>query len=101
MTINNKFTLLHSRKAIISLAEGTENNITDGETYVFEDESSTVFFIINGKECPIRFMSTDGEMCLIDIAAFNEIVSLYNESAPDKVDSFSSKVMMEEEKCES
>ena len=33
-----------------------------------------------------------------DIAAFNEIVSLYNESAPDKVDSFSSKVLMEEEK---
>ena len=28
------------KKAIISLAEGTENNITDGETYVFEDESS-------------------------------------------------------------
>ena len=33
-----------------------------------------------------------------DIAAFNEIVSLYNESATDKVKLFSSKVMMEEEK---
>lgn len=30
----------NAKKAIISLAEGTENNITDGETYVFEDESS-------------------------------------------------------------
>lgn len=30
----------NSKKAIISLADGTENNITDGETYVFEDESS-------------------------------------------------------------
>lgn len=30
----------NTKKAIISLAEGTENNITDGETYVFEDESS-------------------------------------------------------------
>ena len=33
-----------------------------------------------------------------DIAAFNEIVSLYNESATDKVKLFSSKVLMEEEK---
>ena len=41
---------------------------------VFEDESSTVFFIINDKECPIRFMSTDGEMCLIDMVAFNEFI---------------------------
>ena len=48
--------------------------ITDLLYKVFEDESSTVFFIINGKECPIRFMSTDGEMCLIDIAAFNEFI---------------------------
>ncbi len=32
-----------------------------------------------------------------DIAAFNEVVSLYNESTTDKVDSFSSKVMMGEE----
>ena len=30
----------NAKKAIISLAEGTENNITDGETYVFEDELS-------------------------------------------------------------
>ena len=30
----------NAKKAIISLADGTENNITDGETYVFEDESS-------------------------------------------------------------
>ncbi|WP_290459292.1 carbohydrate-binding domain-containing protein [Romboutsia ilealis] len=30
----------NAKKAIISLAGGTENNITDGETYVFEDESS-------------------------------------------------------------
>lgn len=30
----------NAKKAILSLADGTENNITDGETYVFEDESS-------------------------------------------------------------
>ncbi|WP_305303160.1 carbohydrate-binding domain-containing protein [Romboutsia ilealis] len=30
----------NAKKAIISLAGGTENNITDGETYMFEDESS-------------------------------------------------------------
>ena len=30
----------NAKKAIISLADGTENNITDGETYMFEDESS-------------------------------------------------------------
>ena len=30
----------NAKKAILSLADGTENNITDGETYVFEDETS-------------------------------------------------------------
>ena len=30
----------NAKKAILSLADGTENNITDGETYVLEDESS-------------------------------------------------------------
>ena len=30
----------NAKKAILSLADGTENNITDGEIYVFEDESS-------------------------------------------------------------
>ena len=30
----------NAKKAILSLADGTENNITDGENYVLEDESS-------------------------------------------------------------
>ncbi|RDY28491.1 carbohydrate-binding domain-containing protein [Romboutsia weinsteinii] len=31
---------LNSKKLIIALQKGTENNITDGEEYIFEDESS-------------------------------------------------------------
>ena len=31
---------INAKKVIVSLADGTQNNITDGEKYVFEDEST-------------------------------------------------------------
>lgn len=32
--------IMNAKKAIISLADGTENNITDGENYIYEDTST-------------------------------------------------------------